>query len=598
MADVIQLLPDHVANQIAAGEVVQRPASVVKELLENAIDAGATEVKLLLKDAGKTHIQVIDNGSGMSVTDARLCFERHATSKIREAADLFQLQTKGFRGEALASIAAVAHVSLTTKNAQDELANSIRIEGSEIKAQEPTSAPQGTSIAVKNLFFNIPARRNFLKSNQVELRHCLDEFHRVAMVHPQVAFSMYHNGTELFHLPPSNLRQRIVGIFGSKTNEKLVPISEDTEILKLSGFVQKPQFAKKSRGAQFFFVNNRFIKHPYLHHAVVTAFDGLMPSGIHPGYFLFMEVPPETIDVNIHPTKTEVKFEDEHALFAIIRSAVKHALGQFNIAPVLDFENGTKFDTSYNQLKQIPKPPSVSVDRDFNPFQSPKNSSKAVDWTELYEGLQVNPEAFENEATAESLFSGENDINQKGITFQWQQKYIVSSITSGLVFINQNRAHQRVLYEQFLVQLTGQQAVGQTLLFPLVLSFEPQHVQELLQTRATLEHLGFQFGVFEGETIELTAIHSQLKESDVPLLIETLIDQLIEKESAEGFGINDQLARTLARCAALPNGTSLDAIAQEQLVNDLFACKEASYSPSGKKVFTIIHTDEIDKKIQ
>ena len=332
MADIIKLLPDHVANQIAAGEVVQRPASVVKEILENAIDAQATSIKLIVKEGGKNLIQVVDNGMGMSSTDARLSFERHATSKIQNAEDLFRLHTKGFRGEALASIAAIAHVEMQTKPEDEEMATHLRIEGSEIIFQEVCVAPKGTSMLVKNLFFNIPARRNFLKSNHVELRHITDEFHRVALAHPNIAFNFYNNGSELFNLPKANRRQRIVHVFGSKTNEKLVPVNEETQVVKITGFINKPEFAKKSRGEQFFFVNNRFIKSPYLHHAVTSAFEGLIKSDSFPGYFLYLEVDPSSIDINIHPTKTEVKFDDEHTLYAILRSTIKHSLGQFNMS--------------------------------------------------------------------------------------------------------------------------------------------------------------------------------------------------------------------------------------------------------------------------
>jgi len=345
MSSIIQLLPDHVANQIAAGEVVQRPASVVKELLENAIDAGATDIKLICKDAGKTLIQVIDNGKGMSVTDARLCFERHATSKIRKAEDLFDLHTKGFRGEALASIAAIAHVELKTKQDQEELGTHIVIEGSKFTSQEPAVLPKGTSFSVKNLFFNIPARRNFLKSDVVELRHIIDDFQRVALAHANIHFTLYHNGSEVFNLPQSNLRQRIVNIFAGKTNEKLVPINETTDILSIQGFIGKPEFAKKNRGEQFFFVNDRFIKNGYLHHAIMSAYEGLLKDGSQPSYFLYLDVPPHTIDINIHPTKTEIKFDDEHALYAILRSATKHSLGQFNLPPVLDFDIVANLDT-------------------------------------------------------------------------------------------------------------------------------------------------------------------------------------------------------------------------------------------------------------
>ncbi len=463
MADIIQLLPDHVANQIAAGEVVQRPASVVKELIENAIDADATVIKLIIKDAGKTLIQVIDNGKGMSVTDARLSFERHATSKIKAAEDLFNLHTKGFRGEALASIAAIAHVELKTKQSQDEVGTHLKIEGSEVMSQEVVVTPNGTSISVKNLFYNIPARRNFLKSTTVETRHIIDEFHRVTLAHPNIEFSLYNNGSELFHLPISNYRQRLVNTFGNKTNEKLVPVEEETEVLKISGFVVKPEFAKKTRGEQFFFVNNRFIKSSYLNHSVNAAFDGLLRPHTHASYFLYLTVDPKSIDINIHPTKTEIKFDDEHTLYAILRSAVKHSLGQFNIAPVLDFERDKNLDTPYSYQQKTGQAPMVEVDRAFNPFREEKVSSNTGQsfkkdltngWESLYVGLESKSNTgsndfselhFESDDEAPSMFN--DDVKDAQKTFQLKNKYIINTIKSGMLVIDQHRAHQRVLYE-------------------------------------------------------------------------------------------------------------------------------------------------------
>ena len=375
MADIIQLLPDHVANQIAAGEVVQRPASVVKELLENAIDAEATNIKLIIKEAGKTLIQIIDNGKGMSQTDARLSFERHATSKIKKAEDLFNLHTKGFRGEALASIAAIAHVELKTKQENQEVGSCIKIEGSTIISQETISTSKGTSIAVKNLFYNIPARRNFLKSNTIETRHIVNEFQRVALAHASISFSFYHNDNEVYNLITGNLRQRIVSIFGKKTNEKLVPINENTDVVEIKGFVTKPEFSKKKRDEQFFFVNDRFIKNAYLNHAVSNAFESLLPNGFYPTYFLYLTVPTNSIDINIHPTKTEIKFDDERTLYAILRSTIKHSLGQYNVAPVLDFNRDASMDTPYNFKGKNISTPKVTVNPDFNPFKTEKQNT-------------------------------------------------------------------------------------------------------------------------------------------------------------------------------------------------------------------------------
>ena len=488
MSSIIQLLPDHVANQIAAGEVVQRPASVVKELLENAVDAKATDIKLIIKYAGKSLVQVIDNGLGMSITDSRLCFERHATSKIRQAEDLFSLHTKGFRGEALASIAAIAHVEMKTKQDQEELGTHIIIEGSKFVSQEPTVLPKGTSFSVKNLFFNIPARRNFLKSETVEMRHIVDEFQRVALAHPNIYFTMYHNGSEHFNLPNSNYRQRIVTIFSGKTNEKLVPVQEETEIVNIQGFVGKPEFSKKNRGEQFFFVNDRYIKSGYLHHAVMSAFDGLLKDGAQPTYFLYLNVPPNTIDINIHPTKTEIKFDDEHALYAILRSAIKHSLGQFNVAPILDFDRDPNLDTPYEYKNATANYPKVEVDNNYNPFSDEKpnkhffgnNNYKKQEsntsWESLYVGLKQDTQdvsnfTFENDEVTASLFDEKEEEQTINRTYQIHKKYIVSPIKSGMVIMDQQRAHQRVLYEQFLRNMTVKQASSQQLLFPLQLYF-------------------------------------------------------------------------------------------------------------------------------
>ena len=449
MEDVIALLPDHVANQIAAGEVVQRPASVVKELLENAIDAKASRIQLIVKEAGKQLIQVVDNGLGMSATDARLAFERHATSKIKQSDDLFALHTKGFRGEALASIAAVAQVEMHTKRAVDELATKIKIAGGEIKEQELLVAPEGSSMSVSNLFFNVPARRNFLKSNTVELRHIIDEFHRVAIAHPELSFSMVHGGAELFDLPAGKLKQRLVHIFGNKIEDKLVPVEENTSVSAINGFVLKPEAAKRSRGMQFFFVNRRFVKSSFLHHAICTAFEGLLNDGTYPGYFLFFDLAPDSIDINIHPTKTEVKFENEQSLFAILRSAVKHSLGMFQVAPTLDFDRDPNLDVPYQQVDKSVVPPKIEVDRSFNPFSTPSSqsfSSKlSPQWESLYqevgstESSEIN--LLSNEEVEQSM--GEQKI------FQLMNRYVVSSTGAALLLIDQQRAHERILYEFF-----------------------------------------------------------------------------------------------------------------------------------------------------
>lgn len=618
MSDIIQLLPDHVANQIAAGEVVQRPASVVKELLENAIDAEATTIKLLLKDAGKTLVQVIDNGKGMSATDARLSFERHATSKIRNAEDLFQICTKGFRGEALASIAAIAQVELKTKQAEHELGTCIVIEGSTVKSQEVTVTPKGTSVVIKNLFFNIPARRNFLKSNTVELRHITDEFHRVALAHPSIGFSMFHNGSELFNLQPSNYRQRIVNVFGAKTNEKLVPVEETTEVLKVSGFVGKPEYARKTKSEQFFFVNNRFVKSPYLNHAVKKAFEGLLKDGYHPSYFLKLDVNPNTIDINIHPTKTEIKFDDEHTLYAILRATIKHSLGQFNIAPVLDFDSNAQLNTPYSYKDKEGTSPSIEVDRYFNPFADESLSTKTpsklrsnqlpkkdkAHWEGLYVGLGANEQITPNDfshVTFESATKDAELFNTKAIeegktTFQLRKKYIVNTIKSGLLIIDQNRAHQRILYERLLQQLTSKEIKTQQLLFPLELSFSSVEMTSIKNLKEDLEAAGFEFSTFTAKALTLSGVPMGVSDSEVPHILEQLISDIEHNVPDQNFSTSDMLAKSMAKSMAIKTGQVLNPEEQEHLLNSLFACKEPSVSPTNKVTFVTLEITDIEKK--
>lgn len=616
MSDIIRLLPDHVANQIAAGEVVQRPASVVKELLENAIDARASQVKLIVKDAGKTLIQVIDDGIGMSDTDARLCFERHATSKINTADDLFRINTKGFRGEALASIAAVAQVELKSRTENSETGTSIKIEGSNVLSQEVTVTPKGTSILVKNLFFNIPARRNFLKSNQVEIRHIIDEFQRVALAHPEIAFTFLNNGSEVFQLPGSNLRQRIVNLFGAKTNEKLVPVSEETPVVTISGFIQKPEFAKKSRNEQFFFANNRFIKSGYLHHAVMNAFEGLLKEGMQPGYFIYLELNPATIDVNIHPTKTEIKFEDEHTIYALLRSAVKHSLGQFNITPVLDFERDNNLETPYAYKDKTPVFPQIEVDKDFNPFKE-NNFSKAsrkpfkkevtASWKGLYAGLKdekiktTAPDfIWEIEVESEEV-SGEIDFSESEIVenrevFQLHNKYLVVPHKEGLMLINQNLAHQRILYEEILKNITVTRGSSQQLLLPLELDFNPDEIMILSEVKEQLEYSGFGFLEFGKEKITIEGIPVFMETFDIKAMLQQLIIAIRSEVPDSAFSQNDVLAKSLSETGAVKNGTSMAKEQQQYLVRKLFVCKDPAVSPQGKKIFSIISLNEIEYK--
>ncbi|MDF0715795.1 DNA mismatch repair endonuclease MutL [Muricauda sp. 334s03] len=614
MADIIKLLPDHVANQIAAGEVVQRPASVVKELMENAIDAGATSIKLIIKDGGKTLIQVVDDGVGMSETDARLSFERHATSKISSAQDLFNLETKGFRGEALASIAAIAHVDMQTRTTDNEVGTHLKIEGSKIVSQEVVATPKGTSISVKNLFFNIPARRNFLKSNQVELRHITDEFHRVAMVHPNVEFHFYNNGSEIFNLPGTKHRQRIVHIFGSKMEHRLVPVNEETEVVKVSGFICKPEFAKKSRGEQFFFANDRYIKSPYLHHAVVAAFEGLIKSDTYPGYFLFLDVDPSSIDINIHPTKTEVKFDDENTLYAILRSTIKHSLGQFNVAPVLDFDHDPNLDTPYSYKEKGAVIPKVTVDATFNPFEESmaKKSSSSGNfhkqstkgWEDLYEGLgnqndhqEFSSVVIESESEEQgTLYSGKEAEEHLASTFQLRRKYVVSTVKSGMLVIHQNRAHERILFEKFLGEITVKEGVSQQLLFPLELTFNKQELSVLKEIQESLTNIGFVFESLEEETVKVTGVPMMVPESGIGTVLDRLIADYMEGYANGSISQAEMLAKALSRNLAVRTGDVLDSESQLMLVNNLFACKEPNLSPFQKITYTIISEGDIDKK--
>ncbi len=610
MPSVIHLLPDHVANQIAAGEVVQRPASVVKELLENAVDAKATDIKLIVKDGGKTLIQVIDNGVGMNVTDARMCFERHATSKIKNAEDLFNLHTKGFRGEALASIAAVAHVELKTKPKEQDLGTHLIIEGSKIAQQEVAVLPTGSSFTVKNLFFNIPARRNFLKSDSLEFRHISDEFLRVALAHHSINFTLINNGSELYNLPSSNLRQRIVGVLGSKSNEKLIPVQEHTEILSVNGFILKPEFAKKGKTEQFFFVNNRYIRSGYMHHAVMNAFEGLLKDGFQPGYFLYLEVPPHTVDINIHPTKTEVKFDDEQALYAILRASIKHSLGQFNIVPILDFERDANLDVPYNYLEKKAESPAIAVDDSFNPFNNKKEKNKEKikkptehlpHWESLYVGLKQDTAlaqniSFESEEISSSLFDDASHTETKN-TFQLNKKFIVSTLKSGLIIIHQSRAHQRILYEKFLSNLTVKKGLSQQLLFSISISFSKSELSILKDIEQLLTLTGFSFEEFRENEIVINGLPVYLSENKIEEVLHQIIYTYQNELPENSFSETDILAKTLSKAMAIKSGTLLSVSEQEQIINELFACKETQISPFLKPIFTTLSTEELDKKL-
>ena len=598
MSDIIKLLPDHVANQIAAGEVVQRPSSVVKELLENSIDSGANKISLLIKEAGRTLIQVVDNGSGMSQKDAVICFERHSTSKITNAADLFNLSTKGFRGEALASIAAISHTELITKDEASDIGTFIRIEGNNIIQNKSIVSNIGSSISVKNLFYNVPARRNFLKSDNVEVRHIINEFHRVALAHPEIHFEFDNNDSQLFSLPTSNIRQRIVNIFGSKSNEKLVPVEEDTEVLKLSGFIFKPEFSKKSRGEQFFFVNNRYIKSPYLNHAVNSAFEGLINSGYNASYFLFLEVEPKRIDINIHPTKTEIKFDDDHTIYAILRSAIKHSLGQFNISPILDFDRDKNLDIPYKYASMAPLGNiDVDVNPSYNPFENNKNefNPRANDLNSPINEELVYSSLSEN---LDSQFDITNSLkdDSKPTVFQLSNKYLVNKIKSGLVIINQNRAHQRILYENFLKYITVQGNESQKLLYPVDIHMSIKEIAIIDNFKTQLNNSGFLFKIINNETLSFSSLPASIEESNLELIIRQLLDNISNEIPDDNFSQTDMISKSLAKSMSIKNGQKLNSIEMEYIVNGLFACKEPNISPFNKRTYITLTSQDLDNK--
>ena len=598
MSDIIKLLPDHVANQIAAGEVVQRPSSVVKELLENSIDSGANKISLLIKEAGRTLIQVVDNGSGMSQKDAVICFERHSTSKITNAADLFNLSTKGFRGEALASIAAISHTELITKDEASDIGTFIRIEGNNIIQNKSIVSNIGSSISVKNLFYNVPARRNFLKSDNVEVRHIINEFHRVALAHPEIHFEFDNNDSQLFSLPTSNIRQRIVNIFGSKSNEKLVPVEEDTEVLKLSGFIFKPEFSKKSRGEQFFFVNNRYIKSPYLNHAVNSAFEGLINSGYNASYFLFLEVEPKRIDINIHPTKTEIKFDDDHTIYAILRSAIKHSLGQFNISPILDFDRDKNLDIPYKYASMAPNGNiDVDVNPSYNPFENNKNefNLRANDLNSPKNEELVYSSLSENLDSKFDITDSLKD-DSKPTVFQLSNKYLVNKIKSGLVIINQNRAHQRILYENFLKYITVQGNESQKLLYPVDIHMSIKEIAIIDNFKTQLNNSGFLFKIINNETLSFSSLPASIEESNLELIIRQLLDNISNEIPDDNFSQTDMISKSLAKSMSIKNGQKLNSNEMEYIVNGLFACKEPNISPFNKRTYITLTSEDLDNK--
>ena len=602
MLDVIKLLPDSVANQIAAGEVIQCPASAVKELMENALDAGATQIDLVVKDAGKSMIRVVDNGCGMSETDARLCFERHATSKINKAEDLFAIRTMGFRGEALASIAAIAQVELKTRRKEDEVGVMIVNEGSVVKEQSLVPMQPGTTFTVKNLFFNVPARRNFLKSPQAEMRHIVEEFTRVTLMNPEIGFTLTSDGKEIYHLYPGNLKQRIMGLFGSHYEEKLLPVRQEAERVSIDGYIVKAEFAKKTRGEQYFFVNKRFIKHAYLHHAIENAFMEMIPKDSFPGYFLNIEVDPADIDINIHPTKTEVNFLDVKLVYAILHAAVRKAIGQHNLSPMIDFDESADLNNDFGKaMGRSPLAiPNIALDPNFNPFRKesaprethggsswqPQRKEPQGDWRLLYgERTDLPQEPVEPK--------GENQQNSQYL--QVNQSYIVTAVKSGLIVIDQNLAHSRILFEKYLKELENQSGASQQELFPQALTLNVNDASLLKELLPELEQLGFVFEQANPTTFMINGTPTDAAGCDAVALLEQILDNYKINRTDLQLDRKLNLAKTMAVQLSIKAQTRLSETEMQNIVDQLFACNVAEVAPNGKKIYVILNMEEYFK---
>ncbi|MBR1545348.1 MAG: DNA mismatch repair endonuclease MutL [Prevotella sp.] len=602
MSDVIQLLPDSVANQIAAGEVIQRPASVIKELVENAVDAGARTIQVIVVDAGRTSLQVIDDGKGMSETDARLAFERHATSKIRKADDLFALTTMGFRGEALPSIAAVSQVELRTRMEEQELGTRIRLSGSKVEEQELVSCPKGSNFKVENLFFNVPARRKFLKTNATELNNILTAFERIVLVYPEIAFSLYSNGQELMNLKSGTLRQRISDVFGKRFNQDLLEVSVETAICKISGFVGKPESARKKGAHDYFFVNGRFMKHAYFHKAVMQAFDRLVPVGMQVPYFIYFEVAPSDIDVNIHPTKTEIKFENEQAVWQILMAAVKDAIGKFCEIPQIDFDTEGRPDIPVFSPEQQVAPPQPSYNSTYNPFkQHSERSTKSADgWEQLYDQLArrrpTETEVFDTTVDETPASEVEPLIEEKSpVHYQYKGRYIMTAVKSGLMIIDQYRADVRIRYERYLSQLEAQAVNSQRMLFPEVVRFSPSDAVVLEKILPELQGMGFELSDLGQYSYAIQAIPAGLEGLNYVQLVHDMVSDAIEKGAGNLHDIHSSLALSLARHAAIPQGQILSNEEMESIVNELFACSNVNYTPDGKAILCILPQKEIEQ---
>jgi DNA mismatch repair protein MutL len=604
MNGIIKLLPDHIANQIAAGEVIQRPSSVVKELVENAIDAGAKKIDVIIKDAGRTLVQIIDNGFGMSMFDAEMCFERHATSKLKDANDLFHLTTKGFRGEALASIAAISHVTLKTCQKENKLGTKIEIEGSDIKKNEPEVCPVGTSFEIKNLFFNVPARRNFLKSDAVEFKHIIHEFERIALPHHDVQLSLFHNGEAIFQLNPSNLRKRIIDLNSKSYNDKLVPVDESTGIVKIQGFVAKPEAARKSRGEQFLFVNNRYFKDSYLNNAVQKAYDQLLQPGTFPSYYLFLTIDTERIDVNVHPTKTEIKFEEERLIYSIIRTAVKQALGKFNIMPTIDFDQEHSFDLPYSYTKEQIRQPEIQVNKNYNPFESyaPKSSSGIK--FEKSDAISSARFGQDKAATWENFYSIEEEfeVDEKTLNIEFDSvehtnfliagNFLITNAKSGLMSIHFRRAHERIVYDELMEQFISSPIASQGMLFPYEWELMKDEKNIWESNKLLFNQLGVVWTVEKNKLI-ITSIPSILPEDGIPTFIQMILEQMMTEQLDKGE-IAHHFILSLSKASSIRKKLIVNNENAAEMVQNLFRCKEHVYSPSGKLILKTITFEQLE----
>ena len=615
MSDVIHLLPDSIANQIAAGEVIQRPASVVKELVENAVDAGAQQIQVHIKDAGKTLVQVIDNGKGMSETDARMAFERHATSKISTANDLFALQTMGFRGEALASIAAVAHVELRTRQRGSDLGSKIAIAGSEVESSEPDACPEGSIFSVKNLFFNVPARRKFLKSNETEFRNIINEFERIALVNQHISMSLHHNDTEILNLPESGLRQRIINIYGKALNQKLLTLEAQSSLVTISGFVGRPDSVRKRGALQFFFVNGRFMKHSYFHKAVMQAYDQLIPAGEMPDYFIYFTLDPATIDVNIHPTKTEIKFENEQPVWQILCAAVREAIAKSSSIPTIDFDVDGSIDIPvFNAPSSTFKAPSVQVNSDYNPFKPDTSYQQpSFDWSKLYKGFEEDRAAAFADESIEAIYPENQELSSglisepapdtlfpevSSLCYQYKGRYIITSLKSGLLIIDQHRAHVRVLFDQYLTNIRNQQGVSQQLLFPEIVTFTPAEATLVPVLLEDLRYIGFDLSNLGNNSYAINGLPSGVENLDPVALVKDAVSRAIDTGCQVHEEICDALALSLAKAAAIRPGQSLSSEEMDNLIASLFSSSSSSYTPDGKVILSKLTDDELDKRFK